>query len=414
MKKSEEIIKRDHRVISPSLTRVGPLVFERAKDCYIWDVDGKKYLDFSSCVAVTNVGHSNTAVEREVLKQIKKGSHCAFSDFYTDVPVKFVEHLLTFLPKSLNMAFLSNSGTESVEAAYKLARWHTNKKWFIAFKPSFHGRTMGALSLMESKPVQKARFGPFLPVKHVPYPYSYGMKMEQEECSAFCLEKLEKTIKATKEIAGIILEPVLGESGCIVPPTSFIPGVRELCDKYDILLCDDEVQAGCYRTGKFLAIEHFKTTPDVVCLGKGIGGGLPIGVTVASKKLMDWPPGAHANTFGGNLLACAAGTATLRFMREKKLGENALKVGKLILKRLNELKEQYPVIGEVRGLGLMIGFEIKGVKNRGMVLKSALENGLVLLPGGKSAIRIVPPLVITKEQAYEGLDILEKAIREVG
>jgi len=412
MKKSREIIRRDHRVISPSMTRFGSLVFERAKGCHIWDADGKKYLDFSSSSAVASVGHSNPSVEKSILRQLKKGSHGDFSCFYADVPVKFVESLLTFLPKSLNMAFLSNSGAESVEAAYKLAKWHTNKKWFIAFKPSFHGRTMGALSLMESKPVQKNRFGPFLPVKHVPYPCFYKMRMEPEECSAYCLEKLERTIKATKSLAGIILEPVVGESGYIVPPKSFIPGVRELCDKHAILLCDDEVQAGCYRTGKFLAIEHFKTVPDIVCLGKGIGGGVPIGVTVANKRLMDWPAGSHANTFGGNLLACAASIAVLRFMREKKLGENALKIGKILLKRLNEMKENHDIIGDVRGLGLMIGVELKSVKKRDAIIKSALEKGLVLMPVGESAIRIAPPLTITKEQAGKGLDIFEKSVRE--
>ncbi len=419
-KKSVKIIERDAKVVSPSLTREYSFVFKKSKGCYIWDVDGRRYMDFSSSVAVMNVGHTNDAVIRAVEKQLKLGIHCGFSDFYAELPVKFVETLLSLLPEHLNTAFLSNSGTESIEAAYKLARWHTNKKWVVAFKPSFHGRTMGSLSLTNSKPVHRERFGPFMPVKHVPYPYCYRYE-SHDDCSSFYLGKLEKTMKECNgDLAAVFLEPVAGEAGYIVPPKEFVKGVRELCDKYGALLCDDEVQSGCYRTGKFLAIEHFGVKPDIVSLSKAIGGGVPIGATVANRKIMDWVPGSHANTFGGNLLACAAGIASLNYMRQKRLGENAIKIGKLMTKRLEEMKGKYDIVGDVRGLGLMIGVEIVknkktkeyGVEERKQILCNAAEKGLLLLPAGASSIRICPPLTISKEQASNGLDILEDAVKE--
>lgn len=424
-KKSVRIIERDNKVISPSLTREYSFVFKRAKGCYIWDVDSRRYLDFAAGVAVMNIGHTNPVIIKAIEKQFRLGVHAGFSDFYAELPVNFVETLLTFLPRHLNTAFLSNSGTEAVEAAYKLARWHTNKKWAIAFKPSFHGRTMGSLSLTESKPVQKQRFGPFTPVKHAPYPYCYRCpagKDTHETCSNLYLHELEKAMKACRgNLAAVFLEPIAGEAGYIVPPKEFVRGVRELCDKYDALLCDDEVQAGCYRTGKFLAIENFGVKPDIVSLSKAIGGGIPLGATVASKKIMDWPHGAHANTFGGNLLACAAGIATLNYMRKKKLGKNALRIGKLMMKRLEKMQSTYEIVGDVRGLGLMIGIEIVkdkksriyGINERQEILCKASEKGLLLLPAGTSSIRICPPLIINKQQANAGLDVLEDAIKEV-
>ena len=423
-KKSVKIIQRDSKVISPSLTREYSFVFKRSKGCYIWDVDGRKYLDFSASVAVMGVGHTNKEVSKAIAAQSRLGYHCGFSDFYAELPVEFAETLISFLPKHLNTVFLSNSGTEAVEAAYKLARWHTNKKWVIAFKPSFHGRTMGSLSLTNSRPVHRARFGPFMPVKHAPYPYCYRCptgKTKHDICSSDYLSELEKRMKECKgNLAAVFFEPVSGEGGYIVPPKGFVKGVRELCDKYGALLCDDEVQSGCYRTGKFLAIEHFGVKPDIVSLSKAIGGGIPLGATVANKKIMDWVPGTHANTFGGNLLACTAGIATLNYMRKKKLGENAVKMGKLMMKRLDEIKEDYEIVGDVRGIGLMIGVEIVkdkeskkyGIIERKQILCKASEKGLLLLPAGTSTIRICPPLVINKKQAMHGIDILEDAIRE--
>jgi 4-aminobutyrate aminotransferase len=245
------------------------------------------------------------------------------------------------------------------------------------------------------------------------------MKMQPETCSEYCLYKLEKAIMKHKgNVAAIFIEPILGEHGYVVPPKSFIKGLRSLCDEHNILLCDDEVQAGCYRTGKFLAIENFNVKPDVVSLSKALSNGLPIGVTVANKKLMDWPAGAHANTFGGNLLACAAGIATLKYMKKHKLGKNAKRTGNYIIRYLNELKDKYAIIGDVRGIGLMIGIEIskKGstkpdIKTRDKILHKCFSKGLLMLPAGDSVIRICPPLTITQKEADKGLEIIENVIK---
>lgn len=423
--KSVKIIERDNKVISPSLTREYSFVFKKAKGCYVWDVDNRKYLDFSAGVAVMSIGHSNPVIEKVVRQQIKLASHAGFSDFYAELPVEFVECLLTFLPKHLNKAFLSNSGTESIEAALKLAKWHTKKRWAIAFKPSFHGRTYGSLSLTNARPVHKERFWPFLPVKHAWYPYCYRCpfgKNEHDGCVNMYLEVLERKIKECRgDLAAIFLEPVSGEPGYIVPPREFVKGVRELCDDHGVMLCDDEVQAGCYRTGKFLAIENFNVKPDIVSLSKAIGGGIPLAATIANEKIMDWVGGSHANTFGGNLLACAAGIAALKFMKEKKLGQNAIKIGNYMMKRLEKMKEDYEIIGDVRGLGLMIGVEIvkdkvskeHGIKERTDILCKSTEKGLLMIPAGTSSIRFCPPLTITKSQANLGLDIFEDSVREI-
>jgi len=420
--KSLKIIERDKKVISSSLTREYDLVLDKTKGCYVWDADGRKYLDFSAGVAVVNVGHNNPEIIKAVEQQLKKAIHPAFSDFYAELPVRFVETLLSFLPNNLNCAFLSNSGTESVEAALKLAKWHTKKKYLIAFEHCFHGRTMGSLSMTNSKPVQRERYEPFLPVKHTPYAYCYRCFANKTypDCGMECLKELENTIKTVKDdLAAIFIEPIQGEGGYVIPPEEFVKGVRKLCDIYNVLLCDDEVQSDCFRTGKFLAIENFAVKPDIVCLSKAVGGGLPMGVTASSKEIMDWIPGSHANTMGGNLLACAAGLAGLNYLRKKKLGENAKKIGTYMLKRLEKIKEKYEIIGDVRGKGLMIGIEL--VKNRRTkefakeerhkIIMNALARGLMLLPAGSSAIRFCPPLILTKKEADKGLDIFEDSLK---
>jgi 4-aminobutyrate aminotransferase len=408
MSKSSAIIARDRRIMSPSLTRDLPFVFQKGSGCYLWDADGRKYLDFTACIAVNSIGHDNPVIKKAILRQIKYGIHCGFSDVYAETPVLLVERLLEFMP-GFQKVFLCNSGTESVEAAYKLARWHSDRTWTIAFQGAFHGRTMGSLSMTNSKPVQRERFGPFLPVVHVPYPNAFRMGMEPEECAQQCLGLLEDRMNAMREdLAAVFMEPVQGEGGYVVPPASFVHGVRKLCNEYGALLCDDEVQAGCFRTGKFLAIENFGVKPDIVSLSKAIGGGMPLGAMISTNAIMDWPKGAHANTFGGNLLACAGGIATLEFMKKKKLGENAVRVGNFIMKELESMKGD--VVLDVRGLGLMIGFEICDKAERDRILLRAMEKGLMLLPAGESAIRISPPLTITKEQAARGLGILEECL----
>lgn len=421
-KKSKEIIKRDKKFVSQCMTREYSFAIDHTKGCYVWDADGKRYIDFAAGVAVMNVGHSNPDVMKAIAQQTKRAAHVGFADFYADLPVKFIELLVSMLPKHLNQAFLSNSGTEAVEAAYKLSRWHTNRKWTIAFKNAFHGRTMGSLSMTNSQPVQRKRYNPFMPVVHVPYPYTYRFNGTPDDCTNYCLDELEAALKNKDGgVASVFIEPIQGEGGYIVPTAAFMKGVRRLCNQYSVLLCDDDVQAGCYRTGTFLGIENFKIKPDVVSMSKAIGGGIPLGATVASKSLHDWPPGAHSNTFGGNLLACAGGIASLGFMKKKKLGENAKRIGKYMMKQLNEMKEKYEIIGDVRGLGLMIGIEIVKDKRskkyapeeRQEMLCRAADKGLILLPCGRSTIRMCPPLVITKKQADYGMDIFEDVIKMI-
>ncbi len=408
MSKSSDIIARDRKVISPSLTRELPFVFKKGHGCHVWDADGKHYLDFTACIAVNSIGHDSPVIRKAILRQIKYGIHCAFSDFYAETPVRLAEKLLEFMP-GFQKVFLCNSGTESVEAAYKLARWHSDKTWTIAFQGAFHGRTMGSLSMTNSKPVQRERFGPFLPVVHTPYPYAFRMGMEPEECSQHCLGLLEDRMSAMRDdLAAVFIEPIQGEGGYIVPPANFVKGVRKLCNEYGALLCDDEVQSGCFRTGKFLAIENFGVKPDIVSLSKAIGGGIPLGAMVSTDAIMDWPKGAHANTFGGNLLACAGGIAALDFMKQKKLGENAVRIGKIIMKGLESMKGD--VIVDVRGIGLMIGVEICDSVERTRMMMQAMENGLLLLPAGDSCIRICPPLTLTKGEALKGLEILEECL----
>ncbi|MFH0955484.1 MAG: aminotransferase class III-fold pyridoxal phosphate-dependent enzyme [Candidatus Micrarchaeota archaeon] len=420
--KSRAIVKRDQKIMSPSFTREFDFVYDHAKGNYIWDADGKKYLDFCASVAVMNIGHSNPVVIKAVQKQLQKGFHCGFTDFYAELPVQFSEKLVSMLPSHLDTVFLSNSGTEAVECAYKCAKWHSNKEWFVAFEPSFHGRTMGSLSLTNSNPVQRERFGPFLPVKHVPYPYAYRLGLSEKSTVDYCLAELESAFSVQKNnMAGVMFEPVSGEGGYIVPPTAFVKKLRKLCNDYNVLLCADEVQSGSFRTGTFLAIENFRVTPDLVSMSKAIGGGLPLGATIANRKVMDWPAGSHANTFGGNLIACAAGIASLDFMKKQKLGENSKRMGAIIKREFEKFRPKSDILGDVRGIGLMIGLEIvkdkeskEVAKNlRQQILCKAAEKGLLLLPCGKSTIRIAPPLTINKSEALRGTEILKEAIEEV-
>lgn len=419
-KETKKLIERDNKVISPSLTREYEFAFKKGNGVFVYDLDNKKYLDFASGVAVNSLGYNNKEVINSIKKQLNYGTHIGFSDFYCEKPVEFVELLLKFLPKNLEKAFLSNSGTESIECAMKLAKWHTRRKWCISFHNSFHGRTYGSLSLTDSKKVHKERFEPFLPVKHVPYPDTFRFKGSKQECVDHCLNELEKEINGLQnDVAAIFLEPIQGEGGYIVPPIEFVKGVREICDKHSILLVADEVQSGCYRTGKFLAIENFKVKPDIVCLSKAIGGGLPLGVTLASSEIMDWVPGSHANTLGGNFLSCAAGIATLNYYKKKKIWNNVNSVGELILTKLKKMQKGFSTLGDVRGIGLMIGTEFVdenkwyNVDFRNKLLYRCKDNGLLLLGAGKSVIRFCPPLILSRKEASEGLKIFEKSLNEI-
>ena len=420
------ILKRDAQVISHSLARQYPLVLRNANGMNLWDVDDNRYLDFTAGFAVMNVGWNHPNVVRAVEHQIKYLSHGAFLSFYSDVPVTFAERLTYMLPPQLNQIYLSNSGAESVEAAMKLARYHTKRKYFISFYGGFHGRTYGALSLTASKAIYRRGFGPFLPVFHVPFPNPYrpcdGERGASAEDAALTLmSEVFKKEAPPEEIAAIFVEPIQGEGGYIVPPKTFLQELRSICDENGILLVADEVQAGCYRTGTFLASEQFGVTPDIVCLSKAIGGGLPLGVTVSSEEIMTWPPGSHASTFAGNALSCAAGIAVLDIMKEPGFGNHVVQMGEYLLKGLRELQQDYEIIGDVRGRGLMSAIELvrsrmtkePATEERAAIILHAFKSGLTLLPAGESAIRFCPPLTIEKEDVDTGLEILRASIKTV-
>lgn len=425
--KAKEIISRDSKVVSQSMKREYPLVLERAYGVNLEDVDGNVYLDFTSGIAVMNFGWSHPKILEALRNQIEKTTHGAFLDLYSELPVKVAEELVKFLPDGLNKVYFSNSGAESIEAAMKLARYHTKRKYFISFYGGFHGRTYGALSLTSAKVIQRSHFGPFLSVIHAPYPNPYRCPVgsDPDTCDLDTIRYIEdeifKTEVSPEEIAAIFVEPVQGENGYIIPPITFIKHLRKLCDENGILLVDDEVQAGCFRTGKFLAIEHFGVKPDIVCMSKAIGGGLPLGLTVANDKIMSWPRGSHASTFGGNLAACAASLAVLDLMKDKNLGKNVIEKGKYMLNYLKDLQKEVELIGDVRGLGLMIGVEFvknrktkePAIEERDRILEKAFENGLALLSAGESVIRFVPPLIIEKEDIDAGLEIFNDAVKSL-
>ncbi len=420
------VLRRDAVVISPSVMREYPLVLQKASGVNLWDVDGNRYLDFTAGIAVMNTGWNHPNVVAAVQEQANSLSHGAFMDFCSEIPVRCAEELVGFFPDGLDRVYYANSGAESVEAAMKLARHHTGRNYFIAFYRGFHGRTYGALSLTAGKAIQRRAFGPFLPAVHVPYPDPYRpFAGDPATCGADVVAYIEDTVfrfeVAPDEVAAIFVEPVLGEGGYVVPPPDFLPRLRQLCDEHGILLVVDEVQSGCFRTGRFLASTHTGVVPDIVCLGKAIGGGLPFGVTVASSEVMDWPPGSHASTFGGNNLACAASLAVMDLLREEGFGDRVTALGDYLVRRLGELAERHPMIGDVRGLGLMVGMELvrdRSTKEpapdeRGKVLRRAFELGLVLLPAGESVIRASPPLVIEEEDIDAGVAILDRALEDV-
>jgi 4-aminobutyrate aminotransferase len=406
------------------MARQYPLVLERALDVNLWDVDENRYLDFTAGFAVMNVGWNHPKVVRAIEQQAAQLSHGAFLAFCSDAPVTFAERLVGLLPPSLNRVCLGNSGAESVEAAMKLARYHTGRKYFIAFSNGFHGRTYGALSLTSTKLIHRAWFGPFLPVLRAPFPNPFrrqGFESSGLDLSLAAVEEIFKKEVSAEEVAAVFVEPIQGEGGYIIPPKSFLRELRTLCDEHGILLVADEVQTGCYRTGTFLASEQFGVTPDIVCLSKALGGGLPLGAMVASEEVTTWLPGSHAGTFAGNNVACAAGLAVLDIMSSEGFGDDVVIAGQHLLRRLNELEQDYSLIGDVRGMGLMAAIELvtsrttkePATEERRVILTDAFENGLALLPAGESAIRFCPPLTIAKEDINAGVDILRRVLETV-
>jgi 4-aminobutyrate aminotransferase len=398
---------------------------DHGKGVEVWDVDGNRFIDFAAGIAVNSTGHSHPKVVKAIQEQAEKFIHIS-SDFYHPKWIELAEYLDLIAPFQEDaISFMTNSGTESVEAALKLARFYTGRSQFIGFLGGFHGRTMGAVTLTASKPHYHRGFFPLMNgVTHIPFPDPYRPIIAMrpgEDVGSSTLRYLEeeifgKTIPAD-EVAGIVIEPIQGEGGYIIPPAGFFLQLREICDRYGILLIADEVQAGIGRTGKWWSIQNFGVEPDIVTSAKGIASGMPLGAMIARKSVVTWPKGTHGNTFGGNPLSCAAALVTLQLIEDEYL-DNAAIVGKHILERLKKIQENHPSIGEVRGIGLMIGVEFvtdRGTKTPATELRNrvehlAFERGLLTLGCGRSVIRISPALCITEAEADEGLDIFEDAI----
>ncbi len=427
--RARELVKRDEAAISPSYVRFYPLVIETGNNCVVKDVDGNEYIDFNSGLACLNVGHNHYKVVNAIKNQCDRFLHYSNTDFYYREVVNVAEKLFEITPGRFEKKVcFGNSGTEAVEAALKFSKWHTRKHQFIAFIGGFHGRTLGALSLTGSKLVQRRYFFPMLPgVTHVPYPYCYRcpFKLSYPNCSYWCVDFIDELVLKKyvppEEVVGIVFEPIQGEGGYVVPPPEYFQRLKKLADKYGFLLVDDEIQSGVGRTGKWFAIEHWKVEPDVICVAKALASGLPLGATVARARLMDWEGGSHATTFGGNPLACAAALAVVDIIKEEKLLENAEKQGNYIMRRLQNLKEECELVGDVRGKGLMIGIEIvedKETKNPGLeqakeIMLRCWKRGVTIISCGVSTLRIVPPLTITRELIDAGLEIIEDVIKEV-
>lgn len=424
---AKKVVADDDRVVSPSYTRSYPMVAKSGRGIRVTDVDGNEFLDFAAGIAVNSTGHCHPEVVKAIQSQAAELIHMSGTDFYYEHMIKLADRLSAIAPMpGPHRFYYGNSGAEAVECAMKVARYHTGRQNIIAFFGAFHGRTMGALSLTGSKPQQKRRFAPFVPgVHHVPYPYAYrgttGGAEEQEafafNCARYIEEKLFKTILPPEEVAAIILEPIQGEGGYVVAPDNFLKEIRRICDKHGILLIVDEVQCGVGRTGKWWAIEHSGVQPDIVCIAKGIASGMPLGVCMTKAEVMNWVPGSHASTYGGNPVCIAAALATLDIIEREAL-KNAATVGEQMLGRLQTWVGKHPHVGDVRGRGLMIGIEIvKDQKTRAAagdlrdkIVDLAFERGLLVLGCGETSIRLCPPLVLNRQEADIALDILEECV----
>jgi 4-aminobutyrate aminotransferase len=428
--KAQRVVEADDRLISPSYTRSYPMVAKRGRGVRVEDVDGNEFLDFAAGIAVTSTGHCHPEVVKAIQDQAAELIHISGTDFYYESLVTMAERLSAIAPMpGPHRFYYGNSGAEAVECALKIARYHTGRQNIIAFFGAFHGRTMGALSLTASKPQQRRRFAPLMPgVTHVRYPYAYrgcsGGPQEEEAfalgCARYIEEKLFKTTLPPEEVAAIFIEPIQGEGGYVVAPPIFMQELRRICDKYGILLVADEVQSGAGRTGKWWAIEHTGVEPDIVCIAKGIASGMPLGICMTRAEIMDWKPGSHASTFGGNPVCIAAALATMDILQREGIA-NAAKIGELMFDRLRSWPQRFGIVGEVRGRGLMIGIEI--VKDqqsrepagvwRDRIVDLAFERGLLILGCGETAIRLAPPLIVNQHEVCIALDILEEAIAQV-
>ena len=426
---ARRVLEGDKTYISPSYTRSYPLVAKRGRGVMVEDVDGNQFLDFAAGIAVCSTGHCHPKVVAAIQKQAAELIHMSGTDFYYENMITFAERLTKIAPmKGPHRFYFGNSGAEAVEAALKLARYHTQRQHVIAFYGAFHGRTMGALSLTASKVQQRRRFFPLVPgVTHVPYPNVYrrpegtDAKQYAIDCARFIEDKVFKTTVPPEETAAIFVEPIQGEGGYLVAPTEFMQELRRICDKYGILLVCDEVQAGSGRTGKWWSVQHSGVEPDIITVAKGIASGMPLSVCISKAEIMDWVPGSHASTFGGNPVCIAAALATMDVLEESAI-DNAAKIGKHILDRVSGWVKKHEIVGDVRGRGLMIGIELVTDKKsktpagpaRDKIVELAFGHGCLFLGAGENSIRICPPLVITQAEADAGLDILEHSIGYVG
>jgi 4-aminobutyrate aminotransferase len=426
--KAKALIERDAKFVSPSYTRDYPFVIARGEGAVVEDVDGNRFLDCAAGIAVNSTGVSHPEVVRAITEQAQKFIHMSGTDFYYEPQVRLAEELARLVPIDGEVrAFFGNSGTEANEAALKLARYYSKRPGIIAFFGAFHGRSMGSLSLTASKAIQRRGFSPLLPgVYHAPYADCYRCPVgaRPESCAAECLSFIDDQILVhlitPDEVAALVVEPIQGEGGYVVPPAQFHQRLRELTSQHGMLLVVDEVQSGMGRTGKMFALEHFGVKADIVTVAKGIASGLPLGVTCARAEVMSWPPGAHASTFGGNPVACAAAAATITLLKDQLIA-NAAAVGSHFLDGLRELQNKHQIIGDVRGKGLMIGVELvrdrqtkeRAVEERGRIVQAMFRRGVLILGAGKNALRFAPPLVLTKAQADVALQLFDAALTDV-
>lgn len=412
--------------LSPVWPHYTPIIASHGLGSYVYDMDGKQYLDFTCGIGVTNTGHCHPRIVEAVREQAGKLLHGQINIVVHQPILDLIAELKTIVPAGMDGFFFSNSGAEAVEGAIKLARKATGKSNVIVFQGSFHGRTVGTMSLTTSKTIYRAGYQPLMPGVFVaPYPYAYRFGWDEEQTSQWCLDELEYLLTsqtAPQETAALLIEPVLGEGGYIVPPKRFMQGIREICDQHGILLICDEVQSGFGRTGKWFAFEHHQITPDIIVVAKGIASGLPLSGVISSLDLMDqWEPGSHGGTYGGNAVACAAAAATIRVMRDENLLENAQKKGNQLMVGLGHLQEKFPVLADVRGLGLMIGSEFRTADKKPdkhfakAVVQACFDNGLLLLTCGTwdNTIRWIPPLVVSEGQVAEALEIFEQGLSKV-
>src|SRR6266568_3164198 len=424
--KAKAIIDKDAKFVSPSYTRDYPLVIARGDGAVVEDVDGNRFLDCAAGIAVNSTGVSHPDVGKTISDQAAKFIHMSGTDFYYEPQVRLAEELSKIVPIEGDVrSFFGNSGTEATEAAIKLSRYYTKRPNVIAFLGSFHGRSLGALALTSSKAIQRRGFGPLMPgVYHAPYPDVYRFNGSPDACADASLSVIRDQIlvnlTSPDEVSAVFVEPIQGEGGYIVPPKAFLQGLRELTMQHGIMLVLDEVQSGMGRTGKMFAAEHFGVTGDIVNIAKGIASGLPLGVTCARAEVMSWPPGAHASTFGGNPVACAAAVTTIRLIREQYV-QNAATVGAHLIDGIRALQAKHPLIGDVRGKGLMIGVELvrdrntkeRAVEERGALVQAMFRRGVLILGAGRSSVRFAQPLVLTLDQADVVLRLFDAALTEV-